>query len=120
MIRSEQIGILTTRRRAILAHVRRYFPALCAALFPHALEDKLARAVNRASAYRFQSYVDVQQFVNLCLMLGEDFELSPEFAWAARILNDPNPAAARFRSSWLYDRVIHHLASIEQTDAITR
>jgi len=70
-------------------------------------------AVNRAREYGFSALADVEQYVDLVVVLGEDFEFQEEYAWAQEILHDKNPAAAKFRATWLYHKVKQHLAETE-------
>lgn len=98
----------------IVEHVRDCFPAKCAKLGESGVSKLVTRALKRAAAYGFRTLVDIQQYVDLVVVLGEDFEATSEFAWAREILEDKNPAAAKFRATWLCDNVKRHLAEKEQ------
>lgn len=113
-IRNEQLRMFEeqARTRAILAHTARFFPEVFTGDRRDA-EARIARAIQRATAHGFVSYRDLQQFVDLVLQLGEDFESRPELQWTREILNDRHPARAPFRATTLYDRVVGHLAKQE-------
>jgi hypothetical protein len=98
----------------ILDHVRDRFPAECAKLGTSGVSTLITRAVKKGKGYGFRELADIQQYVDLVVVLGEDFESSSEFGWAREILEDKNPAAAKFRATWLYDNVTRHLAEKEQ------
>ena len=98
----------------ILDHVRECFPAQCAKLGESGVNNLVTRAVQKGKAYGFRELADIQQYVDLAIVLGADFESTSEFAWAREILEDKNPAAAKFRATWLYDNVIRHLTRKEQ------
>ena len=98
----------------ILDHVRDCFPAQWAKRGESGVRKLVSGAVKKATRYGFRALPDVQQYVDLVLVLGEDFESTSEFAWAREILEDKNPAAAKFRATWLYDNVKRHLAGEEK------
>ena len=103
-------------KRAIQAHAARFFPELFAA-DRRGATAVVERAIRRAASYHFVTFGDVQQFVDLVLELGEDFEFLPEFHWALAILNDLNPARAPFRATCLYERIVRQLAREETHNA---
>ncbi len=43
----------------------------------------------RAESYNITREVDAVRFIEVCVVLGEDFEKSPDFPWARTILRDP-------------------------------
>lgn len=100
--------------RLIFEHIQECFPVQCEKLGTETSCDLVQRALNKAREYNFNQFVDIQQYVDLVIVLGEDFESEPEFAWTREILEDANPAGAKFRATWLYDRVIRHLAEKER------
>ncbi len=49
------------------------------------IEDGIARAAHHG----FVRDVDVGRFVNLMLLLGDEFDVDPDVPWAAEILSRP-------------------------------
>lgn len=97
----------------ILEHVRECFPEQWARLGRTGMRRLVQRAVSKAREHGFEELADIQQYVDLVVVLGEDFELKEEFSWAREILRDTNPAGAKFRATWLYDNVKQYLAEKE-------
>jgi hypothetical protein len=86
-------------------HIRKCFPGRCLN-FGDSLPKIELRAIRKAKAYGFATFTDIQQFVDLVIVLGENFERSCEFEWAREVLEDPVPAHRPFRANWLYERVL--------------
>ena len=95
--------------RLIVEHVYECFPDKCKGLTRTEVRQFTERAAAQARKYGFSTLTDVQQFVDLAMVLGENFESRPEFSWTLEILNEKDPAKVAFRATWLYDRVTGQL-----------
>jgi hypothetical protein len=51
-----------------------------------AVDEFIGNAIGRAGRHGFVRDVDVGRFVNLTLLLGEEFDEDPDLPWAAEIL----------------------------------
>lgn len=102
------------RARSIVKHVQTSFPDLCGTLGRRVIGEKVKAAIAQAGTFGFTAHMDVQQFVDLIMVLGENFWETPEFSWAREILEDRSPARSAFRATWLADRVIQHLKENEE------
>jgi hypothetical protein len=103
---------------AALRHVVRYFPAECGTRNREQMIAFIDRAFDRASRYDLNSYQDALQFLDLTLVLGENFDT--HFAWAASILGDSACEQLRFRATRLYERAIRHLNSEPEDEPANR
>jgi hypothetical protein len=115
-IREMQMRALTDDvwRRLIVKHVQECFPKQFEQMGESTVSDIAQRARKKARAYGFTRLADQQQYVDLVVVLGEDFESAPEYTWTREILEDRNAAGGAFRATWLYDSVTRHLAAQEQ------
>jgi hypothetical protein len=111
VIREIQMRALARVARTDLAmdHVREFFPSKCDSFTRLELQDKVARALDRAGSHELHSMRDQLQFVDLVFILGEDFDM--RFCWASAILNDRSPETFPLRASLLYDRSLQFLRS---------
>lgn len=93
VIREQQMQVLrAARQRAFeqstVEHVRRRFPAACAALGDTATHDQVHTAVQRALDHGMTSPADVRGYVDLTFLLGPDFDRSGRYSWAEELLAD--------------------------------
>lgn len=112
VIRKEQmeaLGEAVLKQRA-RTQAEAHFPEEAKALGP-GLDEAIRRAIRRARANGFSSGTDVLQFVDLAVLLGEDFENLP---WAQAALNETAPERRKFRAARLYEGAIRHLRSRER------
>ena len=73
---------------ALAAHLRAQFPRRTAALGEAGLAELMEYACERGKEYRFVSERQVASFAGLLVLLGRDFEASPRYRWAQKMLND--------------------------------
>ena len=116
LIRQSQIDHLacSTKRTLALTHVQRHFPAICKSLNPSHLTPLVSNALQRAAAHGFQSDADLLTFVDLAVVLGDDFDT--RFAWARAILDDHSPDTRPFRAVRLYEEAMTRLGDGDETD----
>lgn len=116
LIRNSQMHVLQDAMwmRLIAEHVCKCFPKQWEEWGEPAARRLIGRAVEKARGYGFKELVDLQQYVDLVVALGEDFETTPEYAWTQGVLADRNPAGAAFRATWLYDSVTQQMADREK------
>jgi hypothetical protein len=100
--------------RSIVKHVHTSFPDVCATLGRRGTGEKVRAAIEKAASFGFTAHMDVQQFVDLVIVLGENFWDTPEYSWAQEILEDMSPSRRAFRATWLSDRVIQYLRKKEE------
>jgi len=92
-IRAEHLHAFTVMRRLdfeerLLAHLTAELPEVVAALEMPALQQRIRTATERALGYGVRDEDDVADYVRLSLELGDRFEFTPAFTWAATILHD--------------------------------
>lgn len=100
--------------QAALDRARRFFPVACEQL-GGGLWPLVQRSVRRARSHGFASQSDALQFVFLVLALGEGFDR--EMPWAARLLNETEPAKRGFLARRLYEAAMRHLRASERDSA---
>ena len=112
MIREAQMRVLQEAMwtSLILDHIHECFPEQCEDMGEQAADDLAKRAMKKGRAYGFTQLSDLQQYADLVILLGENFESTEEYAWTREILEDRNPASADFRATWLTDQVVEQLA----------
>ncbi len=90
IIRQEQIEVLAEAafEQRIVAHLHEFFPGQCGVLSEGELRGLVQEGIRKARAYGFEETAHLCQFVDLMLLLGRDFDVSPRHAWAGQILKD--------------------------------
>ena len=92
-IRSEQMesfpkALEETFECRLFAHVSRTMPDRCKRLGEDAVRLRIRQGLDAASAFGIDSHYDQSRYIDLAFVLGQDFHASPQFAWAAEVLND--------------------------------
>jgi hypothetical protein len=90
-IRDEQIESFAQARyqdfeERAAEHLREYFPGEVGAMPPHRLRAYIRGCVGRAGAFGLKSEQAVMCFAHLPLLLGEDFETQPPWAFVPAVL----------------------------------
>lgn len=111
LIRDEQMRVFAedaTRRFAerLCVSLRSQFPEHCAALGPHGLEAEVQHGIAAARSFGFVSSTDICRFLNLQIVLGRDFRLRPENAWAAAWLDPFDELSPSARMQGLYEEAV--------------
>lgn len=115
-IRPEQYEILreSYRERYVQRtrdRLRREWPEECAGLEEPQLEELVRRARDKAESYGLEVEGDVWLFTESWLLIGDDFDESPEYPWARQILQDDQmngtakAAAVRHRTLQLLEEI---------------
>ena len=114
-IRNSQLHVLQEAlwTRLIAEHVRKCFPKQLKKWGEPSARKLIGRAIEKARGYGFRELPDLQQYVDLVVVLCEDFEATAEYAWTRQILDARNPAGDAFRATWLYDSVTRQMADRE-------
>lgn len=99
-IRQEQLDEFSRREVRkfedwVYGHLRKFFSDQCAAAGEEEIRGRIRYGIRRAGAYGITSQRDVCKFIDLIMMLGPDFEVSPRFPWAMEILKQPADSVAR-------------------------
>jgi hypothetical protein len=110
IIRNEQMQALERAQQQrfenrMLAHVRKFFPEVCAD--DQRARSLLKRGIERARFYGFRTERDICLYLNFHFCYGP--EADKELPWAAAILDDSlslNPSA---RADWLQQAGEEHL-----------
>jgi hypothetical protein len=74
----------------MLAHLHKFFPAKIKAMNEAKIREMIHYGLKRAEGYKFINKSELCKFIDLMAVFGRDFDLSPQHAWAAQILNDKN------------------------------
>lgn len=72
----------------MVAHVNRSWPERSKAMGPEAVRQSVREAVAQAAACGITAEYDVARFIDLRYALALDFDRSPRWPWAAKILGD--------------------------------
>ncbi len=68
--------------------LRSTWPSQTNSFSDHRLRDLIHASIVRAEEYGIEIEADVIRFVETSLLLGEDFDTSAQFPWAAEFLQD--------------------------------
>lgn len=93
----------------LLRHVRRFFPGETRSLDRKALLGVCRFGTEKARAYGLRSERDLCKFINLLFVFGLEFDTSPRFPWARRILGKET-VGPTLRVNRLYLEALKHEA----------
>jgi hypothetical protein len=88
IIRAEQMAALVAAgvERGAIAHLRNCIPDICATLSEQELRDIVRWARKRCRRYGVERDYDFFRYLNLMFMFGFEFDVDPQYGWAARTL----------------------------------
>ena len=97
VIRAEQMRALADARRKqfadrAVAHVRENFAGLFEALGEAGARAVVAAAIRKGDHYQLTAEHDYFRLLNLVMLLGQEFDMRPEYGWAHRILSQERMA----------------------------
>jgi hypothetical protein len=109
-IRQEQVEILARERRKPfvcrqLPRLRTAFPQETARLDDQSLLLSIDKDVGRAARYDVVNEHDLELFIDCTFMVGPDFDISSDSAWASEILNQPGLTGSE-KMSLIHDRML--------------
>jgi hypothetical protein len=90
--------LLAAFRQDAAQSLRDEYPDVCAELGPDALQQMIQKGMDDARQYRLETRGAVLIFIELILVFGDGFQLSPDRWWAHKILAHPTlPDYARMQ-----------------------
>lgn len=81
----------------MVSHLQRFFPLRCATLGNGKLRETIRRCTARAANHGIRTKRDVCKFVDLVIVLGEDFDSGEPANWASKILSKPVNSGVKMR-----------------------
>jgi len=91
VIRKQQLEALEAAafKLWMCAHVREHFPSVCVGLARGQLDAAVEEGMRRAGEYGFSSQAHMAQFIDVMLLVGEQFP--SQQPWAVSILESEHP-----------------------------
>lgn len=100
--------------RALLAHVKHYFPAQTARKNDFCLLTEIHKAHRRAATYGLKTEKEIYLFVNIAIVYGADFDQKEETAWTRAYLTDEDISSPGQRLDRLHEAVVARLEVAER------
>lgn len=100
----------------LLAHARRHLSDHIASKNDTELREAIRAGITRARAYGAETQSAICKYVDLRLVLGEDFEENPAHPWAARILRGTARVSPDERLQALCAAALQHLSLEEERE----
>ncbi len=102
-IRQAQIAVLSqveVRKfeKWMLAHLKRFFPAQCAAAGDRRVQEMIPYGIERAAVYGIKAKRDVCKYIDMMTVFGSDFDTDPRLRWAGEILRQRRSSGARMQA----------------------
>jgi hypothetical protein len=79
------------------AHLLAFFPEKCELMNAQELGSVIQRGILNAQQYGITSDRDVAGYIDLMILLGEDFDTDPSIPWAGEILRETRGGEPRER-----------------------
>jgi len=100
VIRKEQMDTLAAARllsfeAKMIDHLQKVYPEWSRALGPEKLSEFVRHGINRARLHGFEVELDVARYLHVMHDLGEKFDESPDYPWAAQLLTKKIPASEK-------------------------
>ena len=92
-IRRDQLAVFTDLERRnfetrMIQHLHKCFPKQLEGTEDAELRGLIQYGVERSRSHRIKAERDVCRYIDLMVVFGRDFDVAPQHAWAAAILND--------------------------------
>jgi len=99
-IRREQVEVFSKLdvenfEQWVLIHLKKFFPAQCAAKDDRRIVDIIRTGIRRAGSYRIVAKPDVCKYIDLMIVFGRDFDKDRRYPWAGEILSRDLPPAQK-------------------------
>jgi len=98
----------------MVRHIQVFFPERYLHDDDRAMQAMVRGVVEKARRYGINGKDDVCRFLNLCMLLGADFDENPQHVWVQEILSNPFYQAGSTRMAMLDDAAQRVLGSSEQ------
>jgi hypothetical protein len=82
----------------MVAHLNRFFPRECRAMGEAKLRGTVRYGIQRAAAYGLKAKRDVCKYIDVMIVLGNDFDKDKRHGWAREILGRRADAGARVQT----------------------
>ena len=92
----------------MVTHLKRVFPDQCSAMEDAGIRQIIQTGIEKAAKYGVQAEYDVARYIDLMFVFGIEFDKSPEYPWASRILTSREYSGPTERMNALYDEALAH------------
>lgn len=121
-IRQDQVDIFKEAavkrfENLMVGHLQKFFPAKCEGVGEAQVREMVRYGIERAKTYGITAECDVSVFVDVMFVMGRDFDLLSQNAWAGRILKDRTGNSCTERVMQLRDATLEHLKSKREANA---
>jgi hypothetical protein len=79
----------------MVVHLNKFFPGHCGAAGEPKVRELIRHGVKRAASYQITAKRDVSRYIDLMIVLGDDFDCAKPFPWAQEILRTRNSPEIR-------------------------
>jgi hypothetical protein len=100
----------------MVEHWTEFFPAKCQAMGESQLRELIRHGIGRAQVYEITAECEVSVFLDVMLVMGRDFDLQGENAWAVRILKNGDGSNSAERVAELRDAALEHLETQKEAN----
>jgi ADP-heptose:LPS heptosyltransferase len=82
----------------MLVHLKKFFPAQCAAAGDEEIRKLVRHGVDRAGRYGIKSRADVCKYIDLMIVFGQNFDTDKRHRWAREILTGRGGSEVKMKS----------------------
>ena len=79
----------------MVVHLNKFFPDHCGAAGEPKVRELIRHGVKRAASYQITAKRDVSRYIDLMIVLGDDFDCDLRLPWAQEILRTRNSPEVR-------------------------
>lgn len=108
IVRDAQMAVFAVNEREkferrMVTHLQQRFPDKCEPLGKEGVEEQVKFGIRRADTYGINTEIAVQEYLEMMMIYGRDFDVDPQCEWATRILVDPSFEHGKARADRLYE-----------------
>lgn len=111
----EQAALLNFENE-VVDHIHQFAATQFQSIGDRAVREVVRTGMSRAMNYGLTNRGPVRFYVETTFMLGTDFDTDPQYPWAERILNDPEPVDQSIRADRLYDQAMAYVQAVTGPD----
>ncbi len=102
----------------MVEHIKEFFPNHYKTIGESQIRKVIQYAIERGEVYGFTTHRNVCLYLNNMLILGSNFDVDPQYPWAAEILNEKSDIITEIRIDKLSDKTLEVFSDIAGTKHI--
>jgi hypothetical protein len=91
-------------------HLNQLYPEQCQDLGEPRLRRMIKYGIQRAATYEIRTAESVHKYIEVMLLLGQDFDKDSNYPWAEKLLNDENLRNPKTKADRVHESALQYLS----------